>query len=120
MSIDKCGTKDEALKVAISAIERYMKASKHVTGNAEKSRIDSKCKALLLKAEEIKQSSAWPLKPPSVFLKVPVSERPLSKLEQLILLEGSRLHGFSFPRWISEPDDSIFETSIYTYVRRDR
>ncbi|RAL60804.1 hypothetical protein DID88_009909 [Monilinia fructigena] len=55
LSIDKCSTKDEALKVAINAIEMYMKASKEVTGEAEKARINRKSRALMLKAEEIKK-----------------------------------------------------------------
>ncbi|KAI9646237.1 cysteine protease [Ciborinia camelliae] len=115
LGIDICSTREEALKVAINAIELYMKASKQVTGDAEKARIKRKCNALMLKAEEIKKSSTWPIEVSAVFSKAPVSERPLSKHEELILLEGSRLHGFIFPRWISEPDDSIFETtSLYT------
>lgn len=118
MSIDKCSTKDEALKVAINAIEMYMKASKQVTGEAEKARINRKSRALMLKAEEIKKSSTWPIQTRAIFLKAPVSERALSKHEQLVLLEGSRLHGFNFPRWNSEPDDSLFETTLYTYVMR--
>lgn len=97
-----------------------MKVSKQVTGGAEKARINRRCNALMLKAEEIKKSSTWPIKPLAIFSKAPVSERPLSKHEELLLLEGSRLHGFIFPRWTSEPDDSIFETSLYTYVRWDR
>ncbi|KAK6601605.1 PALB protein [Botrytis cinerea] len=68
----------------------------------------------MLKAEEIKKSTTWPIKPASIFLKAPVSERTLSKHEEIILLEGSRLHGFIFPRWTSEPDDTIFEASLYT------
>ncbi|KAA8568507.1 hypothetical protein MFRU_012g00750 [Monilinia fructicola] len=114
LSIDKCSTKDEALKVAINAIEMYMKASKQVTGEAEKARINRKSRALMLKAEEIKKSSTWPIQTRAIFLKAPVSERALSKHEQLVLLEGSRLHGFNFPRWNSEPDDSLFETTLYT------
>lgn len=96
-----------------------MKVSKQVTGDAEKARINRKCKALMLKAEEIKKSSTWPIKPSTIFSKAPVSERPLSKHEEIILLEGSRLHGFIFPRWTSEPDDAVFETPLYTYVTQD-
>ncbi|KAF7937634.1 uncharacterized protein EAE98_001948 [Botrytis deweyae] len=114
LSIDKCSSKEEALKVSIAAIELYIEVSKQVLGNAEKARINRKCKALMLKAEEIKKSSTWPIKPASIFLKAPVSERTLSKHEEIILLEGSRLHGFIFPRWTSEPDDTIFEASLYT------
>lgn len=116
MSIDKCSSKEEALKVAIAAIELYIEVSKQGLGSVEKARINRKCKALMLKAEEIKKSTTWPIKPASIFLKAPVSERTLSKHEEIILLEGSRLHGFIFPRWTSEPDDTIFEASLYTYV----
>ncbi|CAD6442943.1 4146cbde-6597-48a2-9b53-79edff8f5b5c [Sclerotinia trifoliorum] len=114
LSIDKCSTREEALKVAIAAIELYMKASKQVTGDAEKARITRKCKALVVKAEEIKKSSTWPLKPSAIFSDAPVSDRTLSKHEEIILLEGSKLHGFIFPRWTSEPDNTVFETSSYT------
>ncbi|EDO04514.1 hypothetical protein SS1G_06997 [Sclerotinia sclerotiorum 1980 UF-70] len=114
LSIDKCSTREDALKVAIAAIELYMKLSKQVTGDAEKARIKRKCKALMVKAEEIKKSSTWPLKPSAIFSDAPVSDRTLSKHEEIILLEGSKLHGFIFPRWTSEPDDTIFETSSYT------
>jgi hypothetical protein len=41
-------------------------------------------------------------------LKAPVSQRIISKREEIILLEGSKLHGFIFPQWTSDPDDSIF------------
>ncbi|TGO92389.1 hypothetical protein BPOR_0004g00340 [Botrytis porri] len=114
LSIEKCNSKEEALKVSIAAIELYIEISKQVLGKAEKARINRKCKALMLKAEEIKKSSTWPIKPASIFLKAPVSERTTSKHEEIILLEGSRLNGFIFPRWTSEPDDTIFEASSYT------
>ncbi|KAL8738614.1 MAG: hypothetical protein Q9181_000610 [Wetmoreana brouardii] len=44
-------------------------------------------------------------------LKEPLSARPLSTREQIILLEASKLHGCRFPPWKSHPNASEFELS---------
>ncbi|KAM3070820.1 cysteine protease [Clarireedia jacksonii] len=98
-----------------------MKALRQVSNEVDKARITRKCNQLIVKAEEIKKSSTWPPQNSDAFSRVPVSERRLSKHEELIILEGSRLHGFIFPPWTSEPDDSVFQPSsvdapIYKYV----
>lgn len=97
-----------------------MKALRQAS-EADKARISRKCNQLIVKAEEIKKSSTWPPANSDTFSRVPVSERRLSKHEELIILEGSRLHGFTFPPWTSEPDDSVFrpssvDTPVYRYV----
>ncbi|KHJ30947.1 putative calpain-like protease ory [Erysiphe necator] len=134
--VSKSLTRDDALKNAIRATELYMSAIEHTVLKSEKNRLQNKCRLLLQKAEEIKGSMTWPLaiqessgatqessgatqessgatqESSGVILKAPVPTRKLSKNEHLILLEGSRLNGFTFPPWTSEPDDDVFENSI--------
>ena len=109
-------TKDEALKNAIRAVELYMQAAKVASNDDEKSRLRGKCKLLLSRAEEIKKSPQWTPKKSKTVLE---SKRAISKREEIILLESSRLHGFIFPQWKSDPDDSAFieksSTAKYTY-----
>lgn len=114
--VDQASSKNEALKGAILATELYMKAIKHASNDQEKARLRGKCKELLSRAEEIKNSKEWPPpKNPGIALKVPSSERSISRTEEIILLEGSKLHGFIFPPWTADPDDSLFAGEIYTY-----
>jgi calpain-7 len=92
------------------AVELYMNVTKLTSDVSEKARLRSECTRLLSRAEDIKKAAQWP--PPvanSILLKVPLSTRELSKREQIILLEGSKLHGFIFPPWKSEPEDGVFE-----------
>jgi calpain-7 len=118
--VDKSLTKEEALKNAIHATELYMKVTKLASTDVERQRLRDKCRQLLSRAEEIKQTANWvPAVSKEVLLKAPVSARQISKQEERILLEGSRLHGFLFPPWTSEPVESLFverpdETSFYT------
>jgi hypothetical protein len=108
--VDKSATKEEALKNAISAAELYIKATSQASSDRDKARLRDKCKQLLSRAEEIKQSPSWtPKISKEIYLKAPVSERAISRQEEIILLEGSKLHGFIFPRCTSEPPDSVFE-----------
>jgi calpain-7 len=78
-----------------------MKATKSASKAQDKARLQAKCIELVTRAEQIKTSSQWPLPP--------VSQRAITRAEEIILLEGSKLHGFIFPRWTSDPEDSIFE-----------
>jgi hypothetical protein len=118
--VDKSLTKEEALKNAIQAAELYMKATKLASTDVQRARFRGKCNQLLSRAEEIKQTANWvPAVSKEVLLKAPVSARQVSKQEEIILLEGSRLHGFIFPPWTNEPAESLFveqsdETSCYT------
>jgi calpain-7 len=119
--VDKSSTKDDALNSAILAAELYMKATKLASSDHERARLRTKCKQLLSRAEEIKQLDKWaPKADMAIVLKAPESERAISMREQVILLEGSKLHGFIFPPWTSDPDDSVFEyingSSFYTYM----
>ncbi|EPE36102.1 Cysteine proteinase [Glarea lozoyensis ATCC 20868] len=108
--VDKSLSKEEALDNALIAIDLYMNIIKNVSNNAEKVRLRSKCNQLLSRAEEIKKASHWqPSTSNSAFLKAPLSSREISTREQIILLEGSKLHGFIFPPWKLEPEDTVFE-----------
>jgi calpain-7 len=124
-NVAKSLTKDEALQNAIQATELFMKATKLASSDHERAKLRSKCKMLLSRAEEIKQSVNWvPSAGSGVTLKAPLSERLITTREEVILLEGSKLHGFLFPPWQSDPDESVFETTdagvLYTYVRAHR
>ncbi len=120
-------TKDEALKNAILATEFYMKAVKQASNASERERLKSKCMTILSRAEEIKQMESWTMARKQdeqerawKHLKAPLSRRALSADEEVILLEGSRLHGLTFPPWTSEPSQEAFENTnggvLYVYA----
>jgi calpain-7 len=116
-NVDKARTKDEAFKSAITAAELYMEAVKNASNDQERARLRGRFERLLSRAEEIKKSSQWPLPKaqPSV-LKAPASERSLTRSEEIILLEASKLHGFIFPPWKSDPEDSVFDQGQDLYT----
>lgn len=80
---------------------------------------------LLAKAEEIKKAATWPpdadvpASPTTTprQLESPSCSRKLGLDEERLLLESSRLNGFIFPPWKSDPAVEQFEgTSLYTYA----
>ena len=89
-----------------------MKAVKLASNDQQRTKLRTKCKELLSRAEEIKKATVWP--PSKPLLEAPVSGRVVTRTEEIILLEGSKLHGFKFPPWKSDPDDSLFEGELYT------
>jgi calpain-7 len=93
-----------------------MKAVKLASNEQERTRLRGKCKQLLARAEYIKKSDTWsPKTTNNSVLKVPASERAITTTEKIILLEGSKLHGFIFPPWEADPDESIFnDDKLYT------
>lgn len=98
-----------------------MKATGLASNDRAKARLRGKCKELLSRAEQIKKADAWAPVKKDTSLKAPVSQRAISRREEVILLEGSKLHGFIFPPWSSDPDDAIFEEEFngspyYKYV----
>jgi len=110
-------TKDAALKNAILATELYMKAIELASSESDKARLRGKCKLLLSRAEEIKASEGWsPSMHTGRILKVPLSTRVVTKSEEIILLESSKLHGFIFPPWTSDPGESAFDESSGSYT----
>ncbi|KAG9247822.1 hypothetical protein BJ878DRAFT_538905 [Calycina marina] len=112
--IDSCLSKEEALKQAIVATELYMKAVKLASSDQQRTKLRSRCKELVSRAEQIKSASVWPPVKVDTVLKAPVSERAITRTEEIILLQGSKLHGFIFPPWKSDPDDTVFEGNLYT------
>lgn len=94
-----------------------MKAIKLASTGHDRTKLRVKCKELLSRAEEIKKLNVWPpLQSSGTTLRAPASERTISRAEEIILLEGSKLHGSIFPPWASEPDEAVFTggDSIYT------
>lgn len=117
-SISQAVTRQDALDRAIQAADLYMKALKLSSNDGERTRLKIRCKEVLARAEVIKLLKSWePVKqenipspqPPAKSLKAPVSERTLTTREEIILLEGSKLHGFVFPPWKAEPEASVFQ-----------
>lgn len=89
-----------------------MRALKVSTSPQEKQQLDAKCKDWISRAEKIKSDKAWtPAKNPATqnMLKEPVSQRKLSKREEIILLESAKLNGSLFPPWQNEPSQEEFE-----------
>jgi hypothetical protein len=71
---------------------------------------------VLARAEEIKQLESWDALPKQKIqagmrhdINAPFSNRALSTREQVILLESSKLHGFLFSPWTSEPEEELFQ-----------
>jgi hypothetical protein len=111
LAVERSSTREAALEKAILAAELYMKATKYASSEVERKRLRSKCLQLTSRAESIKKStsSSWvSAASPEISLQPPVSQRAISKREEIILLEGSKLHGFIFPQWTSDPDDALF------------
>ncbi|KAL8796613.1 MAG: hypothetical protein Q9195_001003 [Heterodermia aff. obscurata] len=120
---DRAEAKDEALTATLDAADLCMRALNLTPDEACKERIDRKCRALLDVAERIKNSgrrtadgsqSTKRSSVPSTLksgmrLKEPRSSRQLTTREQIIVLEGSKLHGAVFPPWKSPPEASEFE-----------
>jgi calpain-7 len=107
------------LEATINAAELYMRALRLCPSSTEKVRLDLKCKELLTKAETLKEVQGRSDKPgendtasslPSraAALKQPTSKRKLTTREEIILLEGSKLNGFLFPPWKSDPASNEF------------
>lgn len=104
-----------------------MKAIKLANSSSERARLKEKCLNILARAEEIKKIEQWQpamshigaVITPSEISRVPQSRRQLSTREEVILLEGSKLHGLIFPPWNSEPDGQEFAApkgEVYTCV----
>ena len=93
----------------------------------EKNRLDREARSLLKTAEYLKNktesrftvgltASRQPttVASPRMVLKLqdPISTCALTMREQIILLEGSKLHEFVFPPWKESPSDSEFELKL--------
>jgi calpain-7 len=125
--IARSSSREEALQNAILATESYMKAIEQASSEVERDMLKTKCLRVLIRAEEIKKMKIWSLPISSNgertggrFSIVPSSLRTLSTREEVILLEGSKLHGFIFPPWQSDPGKETFDSTsngeLYTYL----
>lgn len=122
-SLSTAVSPNRALEAAIDAAEHYMKALRLATVPKDRQSLDTKCKELLTRAEKIKKSKdAQPAGAGDRNLtrREPVSSRKLTTREEIILLEGAKLHGFIFPPWTCAPDPEEFEMKnegeLFTYV----
>ncbi|CAK3965009.1 related to Calpain-like protease palB RIM13 [Lecanosticta acicola] len=120
----RSSSRDEALQIAIQAVETSMKALRLVSDPSEKAKYTARAQVLMREAEEIKKSTDWrriipqssivrsAAPRPSVIakpLKEPVNSRELPKREQIIKLKAGWLNGVKFPEWSGPPDASEFQ-----------
>lgn len=114
-------TRNEALEANFEAAELCMRALKVTSDQSKRKLLQDRCRVLLDQAERHKhvEESSRPLesckkdvhvvKPGPTVLESPRSTRALSTREQIILLEGSKLHGSIFPPWRRDPDPHEFD-----------
>ncbi|KAH9900537.1 PALB protein [Xylariomycetidae sp. FL2044] len=105
-----------ALEHTIAAAELYMKAASAASTALEKKRLKKKCEDLILSAESLKKSSRAKDSVSAVErrLQLPRPARQLLTCEKNLLYRNSRLHGFVFPPWESDPDPLEFSGHIYS------
>ncbi|KAJ5746707.1 hypothetical protein N7520_011889 [Penicillium odoratum] len=99
-----------ALEAAIDAAEHYMRAL-HLASADDRDILDSKCRELLTRAENIKVAENWQLVARARSItgpRAPASKRKLTTREQIIILEGAKLNGFIFPPWKGPPPPQEF------------
>lgn len=112
-------SRDGIRAAALDGAELCMRALKISSNHNEKKTLDEKCRKFLNQAELIKDANQQPLISDSdasdticesqttatttANLKLPVSNRELSTREQILLLQGSKLHGCLFPPWKAPP-----------------
>ncbi|KAL4898202.1 hypothetical protein BDV59DRAFT_166393 [Aspergillus ambiguus] len=109
-NVSSATSQAQALESAIDAAEHYMRALRLATAQKDKQSLDAKCKEWLTRAERIKEATDWQsaARTQARASRSPVSTRKLTTREEIILLEGAKLHGFIFPPWNSAPDPSEF------------
>jgi calpain-7 len=93
-----------AFDAAVEAAELYLQALKLADNRTDRARLSAKCKELLSRSEQLRGDRAPLLDPEK-----PVSKRTLTTREKIILVEGSKLNGFKFPIWESDPEPMEFE-----------
>lgn len=106
------GANNDELGATIAAAELYLQSLKLVDNQDDKKRLDKKTRELLSRAEALKNSQDLPSAkkqvPEPSRIKYPASIRPLTRREQIILLEGSKLNGAIFKPWAKAPLDEEF------------
>jgi calpain-7 len=93
-----------AFDAAVEAAELYLQALELADNRTDRARLSAKCKELLTRSEQLRGDCEQLLDPEK-----PVSKRPLTTKEKIILVEGSKLNGFKFPIWESAPEPTEFE-----------
>lgn len=134
--LPQSSSKDEALEIAIKAAETSMRALKLLSDPTEKAHYTARARALMLEAEQIKNSADWreviQQRPeirkstpprsagPVRVLKEPVSTRELPTREKIIKLKSGFLNGVKFPEWTGPPVVSEFALKdgegLFVYV----
>ncbi|KAF2399861.1 cysteine protease PalB [Trichodelitschia bisporula] len=124
--LDSATSQGEAVNIAVQAAQVCISALSIATDKGEKTGFRDQCTSMLDEAARIKKSTTWkpnygrtdrPLRTvkSSVASSVklaesgPVSNRELSRAEQIILLRSSKLHGLQFPPWKEVPRPAEFE-----------
>ena len=118
-------TTSEACSAALDAAELCIRIKNLLSDGKGRKELDQKCRQYLDRAEcfkssdqkksalvdrNVKEQRAHINKPPnSSKLSASVSTRAISKREQIILWQGSKLHGSSFPPWEKAPSTEEFE-----------
>ncbi|KAF2459541.1 hypothetical protein BDY21DRAFT_370259 [Lineolata rhizophorae] len=110
-------TKDEALAMAVEAVELAMSLLKLSLSSSDRAELMATCHALLQEAENVKKSNGWPLSSTSSVSvpaavektkKAPASTRIQTRAEQILLLKGSLFGSDKFVMWESAPSPSEF------------
>ena len=93
-----------AFHAAVEAAELYLQALKLADNRTDRARLSAKCKELLSRSEQLRADRSQPNDPEQ-----PLSKRPLTTREKIVLVEGSMVNGFKFPIWERAPDPALFE-----------
>ena len=112
-------TPKQTLQATIEAVESHMRALKLERDPEQKRKLDAACKKYLKQAENLKATKSAQSKPSVVSSDPKVSQKPwkhiarraLTTREKIILLEGSKLNGFTFPPWTGPPEEEEFQSS---------
>lgn len=102
-----------ALDATIRSTELYLQALRLADKPSDRTRLDARCKHLLAQAERLKtnrdtSTKSGLRKEPWELSKAPVSTRKLTTRENIILLESSKLNGFIFKPWATDPPPNEF------------
>lgn len=112
-SISAKASDNAALEATIKSAELYLQALRLAGKPADRKRLDAKFNELISQAERLKSSrdrkARFLPKEGSIEpLKAPISTRPLTTRENIILLEGAKLNGFVFKPWTNAPSSEEF------------
>lgn len=109
--IGRSTSRNAQLENTIAAAELYMQALRLVDNPVEKKQIDQKTRELISIAESLKKiNDGGMMNVRRTNSEHPVSRRMLTKREEIILLEGSKLNGTLFRPWstIPQPEEFLF------------